>query len=244
MSMYSRRFYATRKNGSSASAEVVVPLLLSQFKARSVVDIGCGIGLWLDAFQRQGVTDVFGVDGPHVPRDMLRIPQDRFLGADLKTLWALPRQFDVACSLEVAEHLPHESAEDFVGLLTNAAPIVLFSAAVPHQGGTGHVNEQWQFYWSRLFAKRGYLTLDCIRPHLIGDARVDWWYRQNILVYCAPTHLPRGRVAVSGPCQINYIDPEMADLLAQARSTPMKQAAHAVRRRAAAFGRMLLPRPA
>jgi hypothetical protein len=233
--LYSRRFYATRQGGSSSSAETIVPLLLAQFKARSVVDVGCGIGLWLDIFRRHGIEDVQGYDGPYVPTDMLRIPKERFVGTDLKALHALPRRYDIACSLEVAEHLPESCALDFIGLLTAAAPVVLFSAAVPHQGGTDHVNEQWQSYWSRLFAKKGYLTLDCIRPALLGDQRVDWWYRQNILVYCAPDHVPQGQIPLCEPSQINYVDPEMVELLAAARSAPVRAV---MRRHAAAIGRI------
>jgi hypothetical protein len=34
--------------------------------------------------------------------------------------------------------------------------MVLFSAAIPAQGGTGHVNERWPGYSRALFAARGY----------------------------------------------------------------------------------------
>jgi SAM-dependent methyltransferase len=211
---YSRRFYATRQSGSAASAEVVVPLLMAEFPVRSVVDVGCGIGLWLEAFVRRGVADHLGIDGDYVARDMLHIAAERFRAEDLTALATLGRRFDVACSLEVAEHLPARCADRFVGLLADAAPVVLFSAAVPHQGGTGHVNEQWQAYWSTLFAKRGYVALDFIRPAVEGDLRVDWWYRQNVIVYCDPARVPPHLAPVSEPRLLNYVDPEMVASLA------------------------------
>ncbi|HWK45053.1 MAG TPA: class I SAM-dependent methyltransferase [Stellaceae bacterium] len=235
---YSRRFYATRQGGSSASAEVVVPLLIAQFPVRSVVDVGCGTGLWIEAFVRRGVSDYLGVDGGHVAPDMLHIAKERFRGEDLTQLETLGRRFDVACSMEVAEHLPASRAENFVALLTEAAPVVLFSAAIPHQGGTGHINEQWQAYWSALFAKRGYVALDFIRPAIDGDPRVDWWYRQNIIVYCEPSAVPGHLTPVTDSRQLNYVDPEMVELLAGGAGG-IREAAHAVVRDVVALGRAL-----
>jgi SAM-dependent methyltransferase len=232
---YSRRFYATRQSGSSASAEAIIPLLMAEFPVRSVVDVGCGIGLWLEAFARRGVADHLGVDGTYVARDMLHIAAERFRGEDLTSLTTLGRRFDVACSLEVAEHLPPRCADQFVGLLTDAAPVVLFSAAVPHQGGTGHVNEQWQAYWGALFAERGYVALDFIRPAVEGDRRIDWWYRQNVVVYCDPASVPAHLTPVAEPRQLNYVDPEMVALLAAGGGAGPGR----VRRAVAAVGRAL-----
>src|SRR5579863_7218810 len=139
---YGRTFYSLHQDGSARSADVIVPIVLSIFPASSVVDIGCGVGTWLQAFARNGVKDFLGVDGEHVPLDILQIARANFRAADLTRLSTVGRRFDIACSLEVAEHLPPDVAEPFVDLLTNAAPVVLFSAAIPHQGGTNHVNER------------------------------------------------------------------------------------------------------
>jgi hypothetical protein len=79
--------------------------------------------------------------------------------------------------------MPSSSAERFVGALTVAAPLVAFLAAVPGQGGDGHLNEQWPAYWAALFAKRGYEVVDCLRELFWDDARVQWWYAQNALLF-------------------------------------------------------------
>ncbi len=105
----------------------------------------------------------------------------------------------MACSLEVAEHLPRLSAEGLIASLVNLAPVVMFSAAVPNQGGLSHINEQPQSFWARLFASHNYLALDCIRPKVFGARNVEWWYRQNTLVYCRPDKLPAGMSPVSEP---------------------------------------------
>ena len=98
---------------------------------------------------------------------------------------ALGRSFDLAVALEIAEHLPDSAAECFVESLTGLAPAVLFSAAIPGQGGTGHLNERWPEYWSRLFAAAGFDPIDALRPRIWHDERVEVWYAQNTFLYVA-----------------------------------------------------------
>jgi SAM-dependent methyltransferase len=124
----------------------VVPTVLRLVQPEPVVDVGCGDGAWLSVFRELGVNHRFGLDGDYVDRRLLQIPQDQFSATDLSLPFRLPCTFDLAVSLEVAEHLPPQSAEDFVDSLTRLAPVVLFSAAIPLQGGTHHLNEQWPDY--------------------------------------------------------------------------------------------------
>ncbi len=155
----------------------------------SVVDVGCGVGAWLAAFRDAGVEDVLGLDGDYVPRDLLQIEAERFLAANLQDPPKLDRRFDLAISLEVAEHLPESASDRFVETVSGLAPVVLFSAAVPLQGGTGHVNEQPQSYWAEKFAQYGYRAVDAVRPVVWDDAGVKFWYRQNAVLYSSPEAL-------------------------------------------------------
>ena len=86
-------------------------------------------------------------------------------------------------SLEVAEHLPLESAETFVDSLTKHGNFIFFSAAAPFQTGTGHVNENWCEYWAALFAAKGFEPLDIIRDQIWSDESVPYWYRQNARLF-------------------------------------------------------------
>jgi SAM-dependent methyltransferase len=206
---YSSEFYALQQLGSLASAEIVVPHVLALFDVSSVVDVGCGVGTWLQVFDCYGIKDYLGVDGNHVPRDLLKIPSDKFLAADLTTLRSLDRKFDLVCCVEVAEHLPPEYAREFIALLARLAPIILFSAALPGQGGTAHLNEQWPTYWASLFAAHEYVAVDCIRPSVYGNQNVDWWYRQNLLIFCAPEKCPTGYRPATAAYELNRVDPAM-----------------------------------
>ncbi|HEY1541568.1 MAG TPA: methyltransferase domain-containing protein [Xanthobacteraceae bacterium] len=210
---YSAGFFAVQQAGSVDSAEVIIPLVLSLFTVRSVVDVGCGVGGWLRAFERNGISDYLGIDGDYVPTNMLKIPTGKFSARDLTRLVDIGRPFDLACSLEVAEHLPPSCADSFVTALTESAPVVLFSAAIPRQGGTAHVNEQWASYWAAKFERRGYVAVDCIRPRIYGNRQVDWWYRQNAIVFCRPERCPAAHEQVRSLYDLDRIDPSMIEHL-------------------------------
>jgi SAM-dependent methyltransferase len=162
-------------------APLVADLMRPQ-SIRSVIDVGCGPGTWLEAFTGLGAEDILGIDGEWLDRDVLRFPADRLLIHDLEQPLQLDRTFDLAISLEVAEHVSPDAAPHLVDALTRAAPVVLFSAAAPLQGGTHHVNERWPQAWAGLFAERGFVTVDPVRPRIWTDEQIAWYYRQNIIV--------------------------------------------------------------
>jgi SAM-dependent methyltransferase len=190
-SPYSAAFFKGHRDASYLSAKAVVPHVISLCQPQSVVDFGCGVGPWLRVFLESGITDAVGVDGDYVRNDLLVIPENHFMRADVTQPVDLKRTFDLVVSLEVAEHLPPDRASVFVDTLTRHSGIVLFSAAVPSQGGTYHVNEQWPQYWMSLFTERGYSCIDCLRDVFWEDDRVTWWYRQNMLLFVATDLLPK-----------------------------------------------------
>jgi SAM-dependent methyltransferase len=185
---YDRGYFEAHLELTKRSAEVVVPLVTALLEPRSVCDVGCGRGIWLSVFEQHGVTEVLGMDGDYVDRELLEIDPDRFRSVDLEEE-GVPAsgRFDLAVSLEVAEHLPDSAATGFVDGLVALAPAVLFSAAVPGQGGNRHVNEQWPDYWRALFDKHDYEPIDCIRPVIWEQREVRIWYRQNTLLYASRT---------------------------------------------------------
>lgn len=165
----------------SAALEVV-PHIMDSINPQSVLDVGCGIGTWLKIFEQHLVADLMGIDGDYVDRSLMKISPDKFKSIDLKNRWSLNRKFDLVISLEVAEHLPEESADVFVESLVDHGDVILFSAAIPGQDGQYHLNEQWPSYWQQKFLKHGYYFHDVIRPVIWNNENVDWWYRQNAFI--------------------------------------------------------------
>ena len=207
---YSRRFYRKQSSGSLSSAREIVPLILELAKVESVVDVGCGIGAWLAIFKELGVTDVLGVDGDYVDREMILIPEEQFLSSDLTAPIQTRRRFDLVISLEVAEHLPREFADLYIETLIGLGSLVLFSAAIPFQRGTGHINEQWPDYWAEKFERRGYVPVDCLRRKVWRNQKVEAFYAQNILMFVEETELaryPKLKAEREGTGQLSIVHP-------------------------------------
>jgi SAM-dependent methyltransferase len=201
---YTQNFYSTYSNESQRSADIVVPLIMQLTQARSVIDVGCGIGTWLQAFRKLGIEQLQGVDGDYVNRSQLLIPSANFKPHDLKAPLKMNAHFDLAMSVEVAEHLPASCAAQFVASLCGLAPVVMFSGAAPFQGGDDHINEQWPEYWVDLFKSQGFVAYDCIRPLIWNDPNVAYYYAQNIIVFVrsgAIEHYPaiKALTPASGP---------------------------------------------
>jgi len=187
ISRYNREFF-THQNGALRSARRMLPIVFDLTRPRTMVDVGCGIGAWAKAAKELGCV-ITGLDGDWVPRDQLLIDEREFVASDLSAPAPLSTQFDIAVSLEVAEHLPSGVAERFVRFVTSLAPVVLFSAAVPWQRGTGHVNEQFPAYWAELFQRCGFAPLDVIRPRCWYDQEIEFYYRQNVLLFVTQSHI-------------------------------------------------------
>ena len=187
--VYSTDFYDYIDAGSRASADVVARLILGEIEVKSLLDIGSGHGAWAAEWMKAGVKDVLAVDGDYVRRDQLAIPADRFVAHDLATPLDLRRQFDLVQSLEVAEHLPGDCAPGFVDNLVRHGDVILFSAAVPHQGGEHHVNEQPRRYWIARMKALGWdydrRTTGALENSFLAQRdRLPWsWMYHNLCVY-------------------------------------------------------------
>jgi SAM-dependent methyltransferase len=202
------------------SAEAIVPQVMDLLAPRSVCDVGCGRGIWLAVFRQHGADRVIGTDGDYIDPSRLEIDTDSFVPANLEEGVPIEGPFDLAVSLEVAEHLAESVAERFVEDLVRLAPAVLFSAAVPGQGGLDHVNEQWPDYWQALFDRHGYLAIDCIRPRIWDRKEVAFWYRQNTLLF-AQKDLINSReslkreYATSAGKSLSVVHPELFEIILQ-----------------------------
>lgn len=197
---YDANFYDRIREGSRTSSAVVAgtlgPVLLDSGDGTRVLDVGCGEGWfgasfahgidpagWPDAPEYDG--QLVGVDGQGVPASAPIRKVGQFVELDLVNdpIPAFTHgRFDLVICLEVAEHLPEHRAAGFVAELCDLAPVVLFSAAIPGQGGTGHVNCRWPAWWAAHFSDHGFSCTDGPRWDLWDDPNVKPWYRQNLLL--------------------------------------------------------------
>jgi SAM-dependent methyltransferase len=218
-SPYGDAFFETQLRQSRSSAAAAAPILVDLLEPRSVLDVGCGVGAWAEAMSAAGVPEVVGVDGSYVGSERLLIPEDRFLRRDLVEPFDLGSRFDLVVCLEVAEHLPPQRAASFVRDLCRHSDLIVFSAAVPGQGGTNHLNEQWPSYWIRLFAGCGYGVFDVLRPRLWDDRRIGFWYRQNMIALAADAAAERVAGLPPAPPIVDYVHPAQFELKVELLAT-------------------------
>lgn len=181
--IYTQEFFDNHAIGSSLSARRLLPVVKEIVHPKSVLDVGTGNGGWLRVWEKAGAKDVIGVDGDYVDIDKLFIAADKFVAHDLTTPLKLGRKFDLVMTLEVGEHIDEKYAKTFVRSLTRHSEVILFSAALPGQGGTHHVNERWPSYWAKHFSSLGYQCYDVLRPLVWDNKDIEVWYRQNCLLF-------------------------------------------------------------
>ena len=185
MQDYDSEFYADRDARTRFAAETILSIVQRAIpQIRSAIDVGCGVGTWLNVLRERGAAEILGIDGDWVDPQALVIPSECFARIDLsKDDIRSDNKYDLVISLEVAEHLPRERARHFVNQLTRIGDFILFSAAIPEQGGANHLNEQWPEYWVGSFGERGYRMFDIVRRDVWQDDRIAVHYRQNILLF-------------------------------------------------------------
>lgn len=180
--VYDKGFFDSHRIGSAQSARAILPIVFEYIAPKSVIDVGCGSGDWLSVALELGVHSVLGVDGDYVTEDALSIDSSQFVRSDLTRPLEIERRFDLAICVEVIEHLSNLSETTLIESLVKAADVIVFSGAIPQQGGTHHINERWPWHWARLFGRHGWGTFDVLRPRIWHDRTIEWWYRQNIFL--------------------------------------------------------------
>ncbi|MGC8624896.1 MAG: methyltransferase domain-containing protein, partial [Phycisphaerae bacterium] len=223
--IYDTGFFDSHTRRSLLSARTILPPVFEILRPKTVVDIGCGEGTWLRAATELGASEILGIDGNYVDRSRLLIAPQDFVSGDLETnrvaaiLGAASRiPFDLVMCLEVAEHLSYSRAESFVEDLTRLGEVILFSAAIPYQYGTNHINEQWPEFWALLFRAQGFLCFDWLRHRFWTHPDVDWWYAQNVLMFArakssAAAMLPSESLVTQGSLSLVHPETFLVNLL-------------------------------
>ncbi len=181
MDNYDDKFYEYNKKSSSASADTIFPFISKKFSPKSVIDFGCGRGIWLDVANKHGVAKVVGLDGDWNRCKQINSNIEFIELKDHKKVAGC--KYDLAISFEVFEHLEMEFCIELIETMTQCSDIIIFSAAFISQRGTLHINEQYPSFWAKKFISKGFQVYDIFRPKFWGNSRVDFCYQQNMFLY-------------------------------------------------------------
>lgn len=168
----------------SAIAEAIV----NTYDPKRVIEFGCGNGELAKELAKRNI-EVIAIDGYSKP-NYEGYTLVKFFPLDMnnsaateKLLSEITGKFDVAISLEVAEHLDPAISGSLVKWMTNLSNAVVFSAAVPKQDGDGHINCRTHMEWYNFFAANGFEIVDTIRHQLRDHDKVGLWYKLNAIDY-------------------------------------------------------------
>lgn len=216
--MYDEKYYKKHQDGSYQSAQIILRLIYTITAFQTVIDYGCGIGTWGKAAKSLGVSRYVGIDQNPYDATYMLINSCNYIQQDLQEPINLKSRFDLTICVEVAEHIPKGKADILLDNVCQNSEVVLFSAALVGQGGTGHINEQPCSYWIEKFSVRGYVPVDCIRPTFWNDEEIEIWYRNNCMLYMTPKALNQFQASIpriSPPTDI--IHPKMLNRILHKR---------------------------
>lgn len=135
-------------------ADMISEKINEVIKPKSVVDFGCGRGLFLRYFYNLGHA-CLGYEGSQHTFSTMVIPKKLVAKTDLRFPIQQPKKkFSLAISLEVAEHIEREFAGVYAYNLSTHADTLVFSSIPPGilDAHPHHPNEQSPEYWDDLFA--------------------------------------------------------------------------------------------
>jgi hypothetical protein len=131
--------------------------ICKQWGVKSIVDFGCASGYYLEGFfnngaKIRGYEYAYENTKKHIPEEL-----SRFISFGDAQTNLIDEKYDMSFSIEVAEHILPESSQTFVdNLCFSSSKFVVFSAAPPGQGGTGHINERPFEEWKDMFRKNDF----------------------------------------------------------------------------------------
>lgn len=184
--IYDKQFFKNTKDLEESSAKSFVDIVYKHFNFNSVVDLGCGIGIYLKEFEKRGVK-ILGYDGAPAAIDASLVG-NKILLHDLSSPLSVPEKFDLGLCIEVAEHLPPEASGIIIDSLVALSDTIIFTAATPGQGSReiGHINEQPHEYWIEIFKSKGFTFNDKLSNLLrseMKDNDVIWWIVNNLMIF-------------------------------------------------------------
>uniref|UniRef100_A0A7S3QK54 Methyltransferase type 11 domain-containing protein n=1 Tax=Chaetoceros debilis TaxID=122233 RepID=A0A7S3QK54_9STRA len=167
-----------------------------------VLEIGCGVGVYADAFKKEhakhkrkvigiepnpmGGTFNRGSAGPkQLAINLLAADDQAILARKIRNEELDGEGFDLIYSIEVMEHMPldrHDDAVKFLAAAARKGTKLIFGAATPGQHGVGHIGCRKQSEWVEIMAKHNFIKHNEETGQATG-AMQEYNHRVNTVVY-------------------------------------------------------------
>lgn len=187
---YSNSFYNKVASRANIASQISANVISGLINVKTLADIGCGSGIWARNFclKLKEIETIYALDlelpeRVYLDDTFMSRYQVHHVAQNLDSLPLLPfHEVDLTICLEVLEHLEFETGKKLITEFGAKTKYLLFSAAIPGQGGTHHINERPYEYWYSQLRENGFIPFDVIRPKLKGQD-VPSYYRYNIIFW-------------------------------------------------------------
>jgi 2-polyprenyl-3-methyl-5-hydroxy-6-metoxy-1,4-benzoquinol methylase len=190
ITQYDDRYFKWHRDHTRNYAIKNMDWYINQFKPASIIDYGCGIGAYLESGLNNGITKLKGYDigGDYVKKYTEKSVQPYIEYLDC-TLPLITDEYDCVISLETGEHIETKSSDQFVLNIANSTKkdgTILFSAAQPGQGGSGHINCQPKSFWIEKFAIHSFIYDEPLTKQILKEwslQKVPDYIINNLIVF-------------------------------------------------------------
>lgn len=165
INVYDDRYFKWHYDATRTYAINTMNWFIKNYKPNSIIDYGCGIGAYLESGLKNNISKLRGFDIggdkliPYIHSSVKNFIEFLDCTQPIET-----EKYDCVISLETGEHIEPSGSDSFIDNICNSlnqGGMILFSAAPPGQGGSGHINCQPKSFWIEKFQQRGvYLNED------------------------------------------------------------------------------------
>ncbi len=173
------------ENEETPQAVQLARYISTYINPSSFIDFGCSTGLYLREVQLAMPTI------PTVGYEFSRDAVDHALcnyvyQVDLThKIATVKRPNTLGLCLEVLEHIDDMHWKDVLENIVNSCDKLIFSAAVPGQGGVGHINCRPKIDWIKRFHELGWVVDLDASNHLLNYMKQGYhmgWFANNAMV--------------------------------------------------------------
>jgi len=163
--------------------------IVSMFQPKSILDLGCGIGSYLEGALEGGCKDLYGIELNYDKAKKYITKNISFYikSGDITKELNLKKKFDCVLSIEVAEHVEMSQVSFFINnIIRYAEKYILFTAAPPGQPGRGHINLKKKNFWIKYIEDKGVTYKDEIVQQCVkawSDFNTPLYILQNLMVF-------------------------------------------------------------
>lgn len=147
---YPEEYFGQRMNWKKGVYNKLASIIQEVLRPENVVDVGCGNGILSEGFS----VPYQGIEGSDAGMEACKEKGLEVLKHDLRTPLDNHKVYHLAVSIEVAEHLEEEYADQFVETLTRLSDDIVVTA--DNNASYHHFNPQPKAYWIKKFNEAGY----------------------------------------------------------------------------------------